>query len=184
MQFLNFNYSLSVYSEQSKVWEYLLTALVSFSSVAVNARGRLCQLGRVMITLFMDWLPSSLSLMVWAGEDIFLSCLHQWGRCPPAVKDHLTEFFRVQLRVHHPKYITRNLYWNINKCLISGAPILTKKGHGQPMMFCGVVIWRNFMTSSSVTWRQWQADWGGQGEYHVITSVLVMWLHVIQKAGL
>ena len=34
--------------DNSKVWEHLLAALVSFSSVAVNARGRLCSLGTTL----------------------------------------------------------------------------------------------------------------------------------------
>ena len=38
-------------SEQSKVWENLLAALLSFSTAAaVNARGRLCSLGTLEIT--------------------------------------------------------------------------------------------------------------------------------------
>ena len=48
--------------------------------------------------------PPPLSLSLCLGEDIFLNCLHQWGRCPPAVKDHIVEFFRIQLTVHHPRY--------------------------------------------------------------------------------
>ena len=116
-------------SEQSKVWEHLLAALLSFSTTAaVNARGRLCSLGTLEIT---PPLPLNLIVLcvcmcvcvcvrvcvcvcvcVCLGEEIFLNCLHQWGKCPPAVKGHIIEFFRVQLTVHHPRYCQVTIVYN------------------------------------------------------------------------
>lgn len=105
-------------------------------------------------TLFLS-LHHMLLPLVSLGETIFLTCLHQWAKCPPAVKDNLIEFFRIQLLIHHPRYWLWVVEaYECNDLQIAGAPTLTMMGRGRLVMSLGDATWISCTTNCLQTLNQ------------------------------
>ena len=84
-----------------------MSGLCKYCSVAgPNGRSRICSLGmankqkKFRISTSRQHPPTSVVVVL--GEDIMLSVLHMRARGLPTLKSKITEFLRIQIRVHHP----------------------------------------------------------------------------------